>query len=268
MKHIHYSHRSRRPHHISLLQRINLTFFIPLALIVISSLITFGFRNVRISENVSLSLLMSALGVSFVRLLVSYALSLVAGIVLAMLALKNRAFERILLPIYDVLESVPVLVFFPVIIIFFIRYDFFNGAAVFIIFLNMLWNIVFNVVGGLRLMPEDLHAVSKIFGLSKAQHFFKIILPSIFPSLVTGSLLGWAEGWNMLIVAEVLHTYVPHSENVKDLFGIGSLLVNSSAAGNNALFIASVAIIVASIAFLNLFVWQGLLHYSSKFRFD
>ena len=133
-----------------------------------------------------------------------------------------------LIPVYDVLESVPVLVFFPVIILFFIHYNLLNTAAVFILILTMVWSIAFAAIGGLHVIPEDILFVPKIFGLSKMQSLRKVILPALFPSLVTGSLLAWAAGWNILIVAEVLHTYVPVGQNVGDIFGIGSVLVQAS----------------------------------------
>lgn len=268
MKHVHYSHHGRRAHHISLLQRINLTFFIPLVLVIITVSISVGFQNINLLHRFSLNYLLEALGYSFGRLFVSYVLALIIGIFLALWALRSKQSERVLLPIYDILESVPILVFFPVIIVFFLKFQFFNGAAIFIIFLNMLWNIVFNVVGALHIMPQELYSLSKVLALSKFQQFSKIILPSIFPALVTGSLLAWAEGWNMLIVAEVLHTYIPHGQNIQDLFGIGSVLVNASASGNNILFVSAIVVIIASIALLNLFIWQSLLRYSSKFKFD
>jgi ABC-type anion transport system duplicated permease subunit len=93
-------------------------------------------------------------------------------------------------------------------------------------------------------------------------------LPALFPSLITGSLLAWAAGWNILIVAEVLHTYVPVGQNVGDVFGIGSVLVQASSSGNQSLFIWSIVVIVLAITLINIFVWQRLLKYAERFKFD
>ncbi len=266
--HVHYSHCSRRPHHITFIERLNLSFFIPFILISASILIMFSLDKVNVATDISFNSLLVALLLSFGRLLVAYGFSLVIGVGLALLALTSPLAERFFLPIYDVIESVPVLVFFPVIIIFFVRYDLLDVAAIFIIFLSMVWNIVFNVVGGIRVIPTNITEVGEVFNIRGKDNLFKIILPSLIPSIVTGSLLAFAQGWNILIVAEVLHSYVPQSTHIGDLFGIGSLLVSSSTSGDQGLFLASVAVIIVSITALNLFVWQRLLRYSGKFRFD
>ena len=93
-------------------------------------------------------------------------------------------------------------------------------------------------------------------------------MPAIFPQFVTGSILSFAAGWNICIVAEVLHTYIPNGNSSQDLYGIGSVLVNASAQGNNLTFLAAVIIMVIIIALLNFFIWQKLLHYSQQFRFE
>ena len=88
------------------------------------------------------------------------------------------------------------------------------------------------------------------------------------PTLVMGSLLAWAQAWNMIIVAEVLHTYIPGGTASQDLFGLGSVLVNSSANGQVGKFFATLFLMVGIIAIINFFVWQKLLHYAERFKFD
>jgi NitT/TauT family transport system permease protein len=95
-----------------------------------------------------------------------------------------------------------------------------------------------------------------------------VILPAIFPELVTGSILAFAQGWNLIIVAEVIHTYLPHGTSSQDLFGIGSILVNASATGQTDMFIACIAVMIAVIGCINYFVWQKLIHYSEQFKFE
>jgi NitT/TauT family transport system permease protein len=263
----HYSHRSHHKHPVSLGERVGLWLLLPVVIIVVAAILVGTHTDIG-TESISFSMLLYALAASLGRLVLAYIAALVIGIALALFVVSSPARERILIPIYDVLESVPVLVFFPVIIIVFINYGWFNAAAIFIIFLNMLWNIVFSVIGGIKLIPADVTAVPRVFGLRGATRFFKITLPALVPSLITGSLLAWAEGWNMLIVAEVLHTYVPAGSQVSDLFGIGSVLVNASAYGQHALFVWSIITIVVAIMLLNIFVWQKLLRMAERFKFD
>lgn len=214
------------------------------------------------------SYMASAVFATFVRLLVAYAAALAVAIPLAFLATRSAWFEKILLPIFDVAQSVPILAFFPLVVAVFLQFGFTSAAAVFIIFMNMLWNIVFSAVAGMRAMPGDISAASRVFGMRGWFHFRRVLLPAILPYLVTGSLLAWAEGWNIVIVAEALHAYVPGGTPADDLFGIGSVLANAASVGYSGAFAAGVIALVGAIALLNFGVWQRLLHHAEKYRFD
>jgi len=212
--------------------------------------------------------LFTALGLSFWRILIAYVCSLAIAIPLAVMATHGKWSGRILLPFFDVLESVPILAFFPVVILFFVKYDFFDGAAIFVIFMDMMWNILFTVVGGLRSIPQDIRLAAQVFGMRGMSYFRKVLLPAITPHIITGSIIAWGQGWNIIIVAEVLHTYLPQGAPSQDLFGIGSVLVHASANGQTGLFMASVAVLVIGIGLLNILVWQRLLHYAERFKFE
>ncbi len=221
-----------------------------------------------VPANVSLETIGGALLATFLRLFVAYALALAVSVPLALLVTRSPLMERLLLPVFDIAQSIPVLAFFPLIIIFFMHFGFTNGAAVFIIFLSMLWNIVFSLVGGLNVIPSDIKAAAQVFGIRGIGFVRKILLPAVVPYIVTGSLLAWAQGWNIVIVAEVLHTYIPGGSASNDLFGIGSTLVNATAKGENGVFIVAILAMVLLIALLNFFVWQKLLHYAERYKFE
>jgi len=187
---------------------------------------------------------------------------------LAILVTKNALMERLLLPLFDIAQSVPVLAFFPIVIAFFLRFGFSNGAATFIIFITMLWTMVFSLVGGLKTIPSDIKEAAQVFGIKGSAFTRKILLPGVVPYLVTGSLLTWAQGWNIVIVAEVLRTYIPGGTTANDLFGIGSILVDASANAENGMFVAALLAMILLIAFLNFFVWQKLLRYAERYKFE
>ena len=169
---------------------------------------------------------------------------------------------------FDILQSIPILALFPVIIMLFIRFGDLNGAAIFILFLSMLWNLVFTLVGGLKLIPHDIIDAAHIFGLHGVSYLKRLILPAIVPQLVTGSILAVAQGWNITIVAEVLHTYIPGGTSAQDLFGVGSILVSAAAHAQNGTFLGAVFTMVVIIALFNFFVWQKLLRLAQRFRFE
>ena len=205
---------------------------------------------------------------TFTRLLIAYVISLAVAIPLGLLADRNALAERLLLPLFDIVQSVPVLAFFPIIIAFFVQFGFSDGAAIFILFLSMLWNIVFSIVSGLKTIPEDIKDAAHIFDIRGMRYTTHVLLPAIVPYLVTGSLLAWAQGWNIIIVVEVLHQYIPGGTDAQDLFGIGSVMVHAIAQGRNDIFAASIGFLILAIAIINLLVWQNLLHYAERFKFD
>lgn len=268
-KHIHHSARHFGfSYPISLWQRIH-SAFAPLILIVIVFVVLSLFSIFPIAHTVvSPSLIGEALLATFIRILIAYCLALALSVPLALLVNRSPLMERILLPVFDVAQSIPVLAFFPLIIIFFIHFGFTDAAAIFIIFLSMLWNIVFSLVGGMKVIPNDIKDAAHVFGIQGKDFVRRITLPATIPYIVTGSLLAWAQGWNIVIVAEVLHTYIPGGTPGQDLFGIGSMLVNATASGQNGIFVAAIFAMIVLIALLNFFVWQKLLHYAERYKFE
>lgn len=263
-----YTHRGRRKHPISFLRHLGTGVLLPFALVFLAIFLTTGALLVPASYHVQLINLLAALGASLLRLAIAYVLSLLIGIPLALLAEGNRHIESVLLPIYDVLESIPILAFFPVIILFFVRSGLLEGAAIFMLLFTMVWSIIFSVIGGLRVIPKDVKAVGRVFGLSVWQRFTQITLPALFPPIVTGSILALAAGWNIVIVAEALHAYAPQAAHASDLFGIGSILVNAASHGDNGALLGALAVLVIVITVINLFAWQPLLARAERYKFE
>ncbi len=268
-RHIHHYHR-----HVSYSYpakswlRIYALFLAPLLIVLVSYWLVRLFGIHQSLGPISWLTLFTDVGHTLLRLLVAYVLALLLSVPLALLIDKNQLTERILLPVFDVIQSIPVLAFFPVVIIYFVHFNALDSAAIFIIFLSMLWNIVFSLVGGIRLIPTDIKSAAKIFKIKDLFYLRKVLIPAIFPYITTGSLLAWAQGWNIIIVAEVLHTYVPGGGSNLDLPGIGSTLVHASALGDSNLFIAAILVMVAVIAVMNFLLWQKLLQYAERFRFE
>ena len=92
-------------------------------------------------------------------------------------------------------------------------------------------------------------------------------MPAIIPQLTIGSILAFADGWNFIIVAEVLHTYLPKGTLSDDLFGVGSIMVMSASGDDRILFVYSLIAIVTMVVVLNLSIWQKLLSYAEKYKF-
>ncbi len=271
-----HRHAYSTKHHFSisypvkLSSRVYSTVLVPLIIVASIFLILWvlGDTSMPYLGGTSVSTITWAIIYTFIRLSAAYLLALIVSIPLSFLAHKSALMERVLLPLFDIVQSVPVLAFFPILVLFFIQFNFLDGAAIIIIFLSMVWNMVFSLVGGLKVIPSDINATAHVFHIKGFQYFRQIALPSVFPYLVTGSLLAWAQGWNIVIVAEVLHTYIPGGTHAQDLFGIGSLLVQSISTGQTISFMYALLGMVIVIAIMNFLVWQKLLHYAEQFRFE
>lgn len=268
-------HQRHHVHHIAvsyplkLHERLYSYFVAPLILVAAMALAFTLYPHLApTGAEVPLSTILLGALYTSARLTVAYFFAVVVAIPLALLVVSSETAEKIFLPVFDILESVPILALFPVVIMLFVRFGDLNGAAIFILFLAMLWNIVFTVVGGLKIIPQDILFAARVFGIRGFDLLRRVTLPAVVPQLVTGSILALAQGWNLIIVAEVLHTYIPGGTSAQDVFGIGSLLVSAAANAQNAVFLMSVMVMVAIIALLNFFVWQRLLHLSQRFRFE
>jgi NitT/TauT family transport system permease protein len=272
MKLVRYPHhRLQQPLYETTLSRNLVSIAIALAVAVSAAVLLAHFAHPQNSFDVNrISVKVIAIGAlnTFDRMALAFIVSLIFAVPLALLITSTPLVQRILLPIADNLQSLPVLAFFPVLAGYFVANHAYEFAAVFVIFLAMLWNIVFPVIGGLQTIPDDVNSAALVFKVRGWRRFWYITLPALFPFIVTGSLLAWAQGWTIVIVAEVLHTYFRNGNPSQDLLGLGSLLVDSNAQGKTAVFVAALVTMMLLVTLLNLLVWQPLLQLSRRFRFD
>src|SRR6185503_8331371 len=146
---------------------------------------------------------------SLARLAMAYGLAVTLALATGHLAARSRFARRLILPTLDVLQSVPILGFFPAAVTVFI--GLFGGsalgveaAAVFLIFTSMFWNLAFGVYESLITIPEDLALAASQFGLHGPLRWTRLLLPAVMPSLVYNSILSWANGWYFLIATEII----------------------------------------------------------------
>lgn len=267
----HYHHQYRLSYLTSFKKHFSITGII-LVLLTIVVLVSFRFlaptKPLFNLSQVSAGDLLLATGLTFFRLLIAYTIAMVIAVPLGLLSTVSEKLERILLPVFDILQSIPVLAFFPIVVLIFIKSGFLEGSAIFILVVTMVWSLVFSIVGGVKTIPADVMAAAEVFGANGWKKLWNVTLPAIFPYLLTGSLLSWASGWNIIIVAEALHNFIPGTSAANDLFGLGSLLIDASYQAHTALFISGLVIMVVTIGLLNFFVWQKLLHEAERFKFD
>ncbi|OGE30844.1 hypothetical protein A2631_04110 [Candidatus Daviesbacteria bacterium RIFCSPHIGHO2_01_FULL_44_29] len=260
----HFSYRTSILHHLSAL-------IFTLVLLSFGLLVIFNFLHpVNLSDykNVSIYDILLATTLTLFRMIMAFVLSIIVAVPLVIISTSHPKVEKILLPVFDILQSIPPLAFFPVLVLFFIKFNLLESAAIFILFMEMVWILVFSMIGGLKTIPDDIKNVASIYKITGLNEIWYILLPAIFPQIVTGALLAWGASWSIVIVAEVLHTYIPGGTISQDLFGLGSLLVNSAFYNNNLLFLATLLVMIIIISLMNVLIWQRLLHLVQRYKFD
>jgi NitT/TauT family transport system permease protein len=210
------------------------------------------------------------LGASFLRMLLAYALSLAFSLGYGYLAAVNRTAERVMIPVLDILQSIPILGFLPVVIVVFVNLTGPqsligpNFASIFLIFTSMSWNMAFGVYESVKGLPHDLKEAGDSFGVRGGHRLRRLLLPAMVNRLVYNSVLSWTAGWYFLVAAEIIST---NTSNIP-LTGIGSYLLIAAANGDNSQIIAGVIALVALIAALDFFVWRNLGRWAERYRMD
>ncbi len=143
------------------------------------------------------------------RMFIALGLSFVAAIVVGITAARKSIASKIVIPIVDVLQSIPILGFFPAAISLFIAV--FNGssvgieiAAIFLIFTSMVWNMIFSVYESILSIPSELLETSNAYRANLFLRFRRLYIPASIHKLVYNGILSWASGWYFLTAAEII----------------------------------------------------------------
>jgi NitT/TauT family transport system permease protein len=210
-----------------------------------------------------------AMGASALRVLAAYLICLAIALPLGMFLARNARASKFGMPTVEVIASFPATALFPVIIFELIPYISPEGAAVLMLMTGMLWYLFFNILSGLRSLPPDLDEAAHSFGLRGWKRFTRVVLPGIFPALITGSITAFGGGWNTLIVAEYLNVGTSQSLS---LFGIGRAIdLGYALPGQEGypLMVAALLTLVATVVAINELIWKPLYRRAvEKYRYD
>ena len=210
-----------------------------------------------------------AAGWSLLRMGVAYAASLVFAFIVGTWAATSRRAGRILLPLLDVGQSVPVLGFFPAAIYVFItllgggRFAL-ECAAIFLIFTSQTWNLAFAVYEGLTTIPPETRAAADSLRLRGLLRWRTLYVPACIPTLLYNSILSWANGWYFLIACEIIVA----GPVQYDLPGLGSMLSHALAAGDFRVAAAALGTLIGLVLGIEFLVWRPLRAWSRRYRYD
>jgi NitT/TauT family transport system permease protein len=206
---------------------------------------------------------------SLVRISVAYVLSLVFALAYGYVAASSRRAEMIMVPLLDILQSIPVLSFLPGVMLAMVAifpHSQFGVelGSILLIFTGQVWNIAFSFYTSLKTVPRELHEAAVIYRFSRWQRFAELDLPYSTIGLVWNSMMSVAGGWFFLMACEM---FVLGDRDFR-LPGLGSFLQTAASHGNMRAILWGVAAMITVIVMLDQLVWRPIIVWADKFKFE
>ena len=203
------------------------------------------------------------------RMLAAMVASLVFTVTYGTLAAKSRRAELVLVPLLDILQSVPVLGYISFTVVFFMslfpgRVAGAEAAAIFAIFTSQAWNMTFSFYQSLRTVPRDLEEATHSFRFSAWQRFWRLEAPFAMPGLVWNMMMSMSGGWFFVVASEAITV----GDKTITLPGIGSYLAQATAEKNLAAVGWVVLAMTAVIILYDQLMFRPLVAWADKFRFE
>ena len=203
------------------------------------------------------------------RMGAAYVASLVFALVYAYTAARNRVAERLLIPLLDILQSIPVLSFLPGVMLAMVAL--FPGrqiglelGSILLIFTGQVWNLAFSFYASLKGLPQELVEASRTYRFGRAQRFYQLELPFGAIGLVWNSLMSVAGGWFFLMACEMFQL----GNRDFRLPGLGSYLQTAATHGDTAAILWGLAAMIAVILMLDQLLWRPLIAWAERFKFE
>ncbi|MBO9549481.1 ABC transporter permease subunit [Pseudomonas sp.] len=206
---------------------------------------------------------------TMLRMFTALGFSLLFAFLFAALAAKYRAAEKAMIPLLDVLQSVPILGFQAIAIAPFIAL--FPGnllgvecAAIFAIFTSQAWNMALSLYQSFRTVPPELNEAARIFQLSAWQRFWRLELPFAMPGLLWNMMMSMSGGWFFLVAAEAISVA---GQDIK-LPGIGSYIAVAIDQRNLGAIGWAIGAMLTGIVLYDQLFFRPLLAWADRFRFE
>jgi len=208
-------------------------------------------------------------GYSLLRITIAYGLSLAFTLVYGYIAAYNPRAERFMIPLLDVLQSIPVLSFLPPVMLAMValfpgRQLGVEAGAILLIFTGQVWNMAFSFYASLKSIPTEMREAAKAYRFSWWQRFVEMELPFAAIGLVWNSMMSVAGGWFFLMACEM---FVLGSRDFR-LPGLGSYLQTAASAGDTRSILWGVATMIAVIVLLDQFIWRPVIAWAQKFKVE
>jgi NitT/TauT family transport system permease protein len=199
--------------------------------------------------------LLLAAGATWLRTMAALAIGIAWTVPLGVVIGMSPRWSKRLQPLVQVVASIPATAIFPVLLPILVALP--GGlslAAVILMLLGTQWYILFNVIAGAMAIPNDLKETTIIYHVTKWRRWRTLILPAIFPYLVTGMLTASGGAWNASIVSE----YVQFKQQSVSTFGLGAEIAAAANAGNFSVLLAGTLLMVTVVILINRVLWKRL----------
>jgi NitT/TauT family transport system permease protein len=206
---------------------------------------------------------------SLVRIAIAYGLSLLFALAYGLAAAKSERAAKFLLPLLDILQSIPVLSFLPGVMLAMValfprRQIGLELGSVLLIFTGQAWNIAFSFYASLKGIPRELNEAARLYRFSAWQRFHELEVPFATIGLVWNSMMSVAGGWFFLMACEM---FVLGQRDFR-LPGLGSYLQVAASAGDTRAILWGMTAMIAVIVLLDQVVWRPVIAWADKFKFE
>jgi NitT/TauT family transport system permease protein len=194
-------------------------------------------------------------GATFLRVELTLALAGVWTIPVGVYVGLRPRLAAIAQPIAQIAASLPATALFPIVVLFLIRMGGGLGTgSVILLLLGTQWYILFNVIAGATAIPTDLREVSQVFGLGVLERWRRLLLPGIFPFMITGFVTASGGAWNASIVAE----YFRFQGRTLSTGGLGAIISQATDQGNFPVLLGATVLMSTIVVTVNRLVWRPL----------
>jgi len=203
------------------------------------------------------------------RMLIAMVLSLVFTFTYATLAAKSRSAERLLVPLLDILQSVPILGFISVTVVFFMslapgRVLGAEFASIFAIFTSQAWNMAFSFYQSLRTVPSELEEAARNFRLSAWMRFWRLDVPFAVPQLIWNMMMSMSGSWFFVVASEAISV----GNTTVTLPGIGSYIALAIEHRDLAAVCWAIGTMLVVILIYDQVLFRPLVAWADRFRFE
>ncbi len=199
--------------------------------------------------------ILSGVFATMLRVFISLAIAMLWTIPVGYIIGSNPRVASWLQPIVQVVASLPATALFPVLVAALASlYGWLNLSAVLLMLMGTQWYLLFNIIAGAAAIPQDLKYTTSLLGIKGPERWRTLILPALFPFIVTGSITASGGAWNASIVAE----YIQFGGKTLSVTGIGAVIASATASGNYALLLASTLSMILTVVLINRLLWRRL----------